>query len=446
MSLPQPDTGLWTATPELAAIQQWAHSQKLSPIALLVSCLTLINCQDFWLNLLPGPNPERPDIGTQPASLFTLLVGHSGAGKNRTIRLAEQVLHFEDTHMPVLTRRFPKTPEGLYGLYQETRKDEDDGSWSTIQKRHQALATFPELASFLTVAKRSGNWFAEGISDFWSGHWPSQDIKNKKESLPGLADNTHLAILAGGQYQACIDLLTGANKQQGLASRWILATATDPSLPKTAPPVPDTIRVKKNWHNLKNLKYGCNLLMEPPEIAQIVDDQLWYQQTRTEPMPEGHSEHDVLNQRRLTKALSQLHGHSMAPWMEDWHLAGLVIEHSRQLKEHITGIATEVLLDINQAKTDLAVHQAHAKQAFPVRLERFIQTTWSRLLATTPEGQTFTKTDINLLASRHALACARLTGNTLPDILLARALLHSYVQIQDNQYLLTQAKEPLPSA
>ena len=60
MTLPQPDPALWTATPELAAIQQWAHSQKLSPIALLVSCLTLINCQDFWLNLLPGPNPERP--------------------------------------------------------------------------------------------------------------------------------------------------------------------------------------------------------------------------------------------------------------------------------------------------------------------------------------------------------------------------------------------------
>ena len=439
--LPLMDSAFWKATKQLEQVRQWAHSQTLSPIGLLAAGLTIINASDYWQNLIPGINPESPEIGAQPASIYTLIIGASGAGKNRTIRLAKEMFHFEHNHLPNLGSRFPKTPEGLYGMF--LGKVKEDDKTFIKQTCFQALATFTEVAGFLKVNERAGNWLGEAISDMWNGEFPSQELKKEQDTLPQLKKNTHLGITAGGQIGPATELLTGYHELQGLAGRWLCVSGYDNTIPKQQPAVPDHIRIEANYSKPPQGQTS-NLLKEPNIVWQAVQQHLYEGATSGEDLPKGHSSHDILQQRKICKALAQLHGNHLNPDLQDWQLAGQVVSYSQQVKEHIIDNASEVLQELNRLKTEQSISQHYQKMSFRNKLEISVQYTWKKIVKKYNKGDTITLTEISNLSSSTARAHAKTAGTSLGAIIAFRGKAHGCLTQQDKKLLIISLPEDLP--
>ena len=167
-------------------------------------------------------------------NLLMVLLGPTGVGKSRSIRLAGKVLYealpFDHTDPSCKgVSRLPKpgSGEALYELFAWVPENE------TEPHPLRGMLEFDELKEIMSSAGRNGSTLREAIINLADS---PESIKHRTRGAGAIdVREPFMAMTAGGQPDAIGDILDGNDMASGFANRFIY--------------IPATVKPRRGWHD-----------------------------------------------------------------------------------------------------------------------------------------------------------------------------------------------------
>ncbi len=342
---------LWTATPTMEKIRRAAHSRHLVPEGVLGACLTMVLVDTPVGVVLP------PLVGaTAPLNLGVALVGPSGSGKSKSIRVAGELLGIED----LATVKVPLgSGEGMAEAYMQSDQETDPGTGKKRQVRRliddpRRLFVKGEVDEYKAGMERQGSSIASVLREALTGEQLGQ--------TNATADRTR--NVPEGRYRACAiigvqplrSLALTADESGGTPQRFVWAPTTSDHKPEKWPTWPGTlgyVNPFKDWA----AEYEVGIPAEiADEITKASDDIRWGGNSSHEAAEKSHL---VLTREKVAVALALLHGERdiTQQW---WRLSGLVMDLSLETMRACKSATTQ------QARRDAATKgtmRAHERVA-----------------------------------------------------------------------------------
>lgn len=332
---------LWSAHPTLGHIRQAAHSRGRSPSAVLGCGLTRL-CSE-----LP-PTYVLPAIVGSVGSLnlAAAIVGPSGAGKSSSDGVAGELLQFENQPTDPRPSDLPLgSGEGIAEAYMGSRAATEDEKAAGVasrgrireQLRWRQRFVGDEGEAVMAQRGRQGSTLMPALRTLVTGGPLGQQnaaVDNRR--LIG-AHRYRAGVLLGFQTTVAIGLLDDA--AGGTPQRFAYFSAIDESIPPPdhRPAWPGTLTVplpEPSWREHRPAtSSGLRTIHVADDVARIIQLDDHARQT-------GASTGDALDAHRnlvrlkVAAMLGLLTG-ELAVTDESWHLAGLVMTHSRAVVDHI---------------------------------------------------------------------------------------------------------------
>lgn len=340
----------WAARERLTAIRLTAHAAARSGDAVLAGVLTRISAATDPAYALPAIVGSRGSL-----NMFAAIIGATGSGKTTGKNIASELVPMPD-HEHIIDDLKISSGEGIAEAFMgEVTVLDADGK--KVRERRQvnraAFAYVDEGSILRELGDRKGSTLLTTLRSAWAGETLGQDNASaeRKRRIP--AHKYRFALLAGFQMEAAQVLLQEANL--GTPQRFMWMNADDSCLPTdeadlprrpawkwTPPPVP----------NLNGVPFSTEIGF-PTEVRRQV------RQADLD-VNSGRVVVDVLDAHRnlmrmKVSALLALLGERCDTNMEDWALAGVVMDASRAVMDTV---AAEGRRLAKQAETRRIVHKA----------------------------------------------------------------------------------------
>ena len=361
----------WDQRDYLKHIKQAAHAQQRSAEAVLGVVLARVAA-------LCSHRLRVPAIVGDPSSLtiFSVVVAPSGVGKSTAnavaLRLLEAPEDFAD-QLPVGTGE--GIAEAFYGEEDEEYPDARGAiRHRQVRKlnRHNAFFYLDEGQVLGQLARRAGSTLLQTLRSAFSGSTLGQfnASAERRRIVPG--SHYAMGVVIGVQDNLAADLLNDA--EGGTPQRCLWFSAIDPSVPDlpNKPQWPGAL----NWHPPVVPVDGGGMIIEQmnrPYYLHFADEIVTEVQLADLVKVRGEAETDQLDSHlmlvktKVAALLAILDGRLNVN-LEDWKLAGVIVDRSNNNRTRIIG----VIETTNRKKSlDKIKAQAAQERGVAVRHEFF---------------------------------------------------------------------------
>ncbi len=328
---------VWAERPELGAVRDAAHARLVSPDALLGAVLARVAVAVPHTIKIPG-------IVGGPVGLTTYIVavGPPGVGKSAAGRVAAELI--------ALPPEVPVAPigsgEGLVELLHEL-VPEDDGTGKTHkvkrQVRYRALVTVDEGSALGELGSRKGSTLLSTLRSAWTDApiGNANASAERRRIIP--AGQATYPVLVGLQPTKAGPLLEDVDA--GTPQRCVWVAADHPHPPDEiptwpgwtwAPPTPrdlDRLEVTGGPYRWRTVAVAEDI------IAEVVDRRRAVQSRRLEVDP--WRAHDDLLRLKVGALLALLAGR-LEVTVDDWRLAGVLVETSAGVRDYCIAAVAQV--------------------------------------------------------------------------------------------------------
>lgn len=376
----RPDA-IWQARPALEHIERAARSGLASPWAVLG--VALVN-----VAATVPPHITLPPLIGGPASLnyFAAIVGGSGLGKGAAVAVADRSLSYPMT----APRRPLGSGEGMARAigHQETIETQDGAKLTTtVIDEPSIVFEASEVDQLAALTGRTGATLMPQLRSAWSGEQLGASYAAREKAVIIGAHDYRLGLILGVQPRRAAALLDEQDGGTPQRFGWFHAADPDARAGLRWPGVREVPKI--DWP----LSPSC---MEIPATAEreIVGNRLRVLHGHGQAL-DGHAQ---LTRLKTAALLAVLDGRTDVD-EDDWRLAGLVSEHSRQAREVCVRAVREVEIDAAKQRAETRAHaeDAHEQTREALNLERVARSIETKLA----DGQPKTRGTINrLLAGR----------------------------------------------
>jgi hypothetical protein len=316
----------------LKDIRQFARSRRVGPWSKFITCAAMAG------TAIPPNVVLPPEVGSHASlNLFACLVGESGRTKSMSIAAARDYL----TVAPVPVEIKPGTGEGLASCYAHV--ESQNGTIQQIGDAWSTLVVIPEVESLTKVGARSGNTLLSELRSAWSGERLGHDYKAiNRLTIKGHRYRMDMIVAAQPINAASIlDDVAGGTPQ-----RFLWLPVSDRERPRVRPDEPRKLTLDR-WPSLQftpgQVVDPCyffpsdldkdadpaefEILSIPQSVQQEIDQHsynLLDEDFKIDPL----DSHKYQLQLKMAANLMWLDSRSNGLSIEDWELAGLVIEKS----------------------------------------------------------------------------------------------------------------------
>lgn len=329
----------WESRPWLRQVRDAAWNRMMPPDAVLGAVLARVATIVPPCYLIPAI------IGTQSTfDHLSVLVGDSASGKSAATGIARELV--PETLEHVIVWDVPVgSGEGLIDQFYEWVSEEDDGGKPRKVKRHTKTAVHfvaDEAKMIAEQAKRSGTTIISVICSAWSGASLGTANAGSETNRPKINGRTvRLAGVMSIQSKLGHQLLTDDLVQQGFAGRLAFFAAEDPTMPH-----PDN---RPQWPGSLSVIPLPGGLLWPQDIAyppEVVDYILLAQwdKSRGESKEDSIEGHIRLARLKIAGLIAAIEGETTVT-LDDWALAGEIIECSNAIRRHMEHLGAQAALE-----------------------------------------------------------------------------------------------------
>lgn len=221
----------WGSRQLLSWIRDYARSSRVSPWALLGCILSRISVS------------VSPRVVTEPLcddglpgtlNLFVAVVGEPGAGKNRAMSMAKNLI----PNIQKATVTSPASGEAIAAFFAaRSHETDEDGGNDMECLSPRALLTFSEVGTLEALAKRNGSTIVESLKKAFSGDDLGESTKSEDRRLMVPEYGYRLALQIGVQPAKSGVLFDDV--YGGLPQRFLFVPTTDGMAPDERPQRPE---------------------------------------------------------------------------------------------------------------------------------------------------------------------------------------------------------------
>ncbi len=340
----------WNARPILEHVRQAARSRYLSPDAVLAAVLARVAaCSPHTIEL-----PATIGIACG-LSYFAALTGPPEAGKSTGVGLAAELLPAPDG---VLDRLPVGSGEGMVDvLFDMVEETDDKGKAVKVkrQTRHAAIFYIDEGAVLTDLASRKGSTILPTLRTAWT-HGTLGAANASVETRRILDGRSYVyGVVLGIQPEKAAELLADANA--GTPQRFVWLAATDPTAPDDTPewpgPLPWTPLAPGDLAAYHVNRGGWNRYTMT--LAACITQAIRADRLAVLRESEERAELDAhrLLGRVKTAGVLALLDHRMDVTEDDWNLAGMVVETSRNVRSHVVNTVDAATRRRSEAAAEL---------------------------------------------------------------------------------------------
>lgn len=380
----------WAARESLQRIRQAAHSRVRSGDVVFYGVLARIAAM--------APHTLRADTGIgTPASLnlFAAVVGPSGGGKSSGLSVGRDLV--KETR-PI--EEFPLgSGEGVAEAYMgeameptgEMDKKTGDEKLAKVRKmvRHNVLFHADEGAGLNKLIERAGSTVGETLRSAWSGETIGQKNGRAETTRTVPARSYACGVVIGYQPTTVLPLL--ADHEAGTPQRFLFSWAVDNTIPPRS--------ARALWPGHMVSPFPPDVPTTLPEPGQIISaprppmlgesivfdeailDELYEIEhaKNTGALPHDHplrdpfrSQHPVLRVK-VAALLALIEGRRNVT-LEDWALAGIVLDTSDRVRIYLQALAADAAGKARAASLaaehEMEAWRAQARQSVTAALEQ----------------------------------------------------------------------------
>lgn len=322
----------WNSRPLLKKIKWWASYTAKSPYAILVWVMVQM------LGRIPYDTQYITKTGGTSLNLTFVISGATGTGKTAARKLAYsgKICEFQGTNWSPVPLVQPRSGEAIGDSYLIRVKTElEDGTdiWEDewINLNHSIIFFFDEVLFFVGKQRQNSSTLVSVLLSMWSGEMLGGALAGGKGKT--IEADTYRAIVCVNAQPENDPFRTDLSANSGETSRILTVSSINPDGRRAlaevrgqVPPVPHVIpqfggvgdRATPQYHALPEM-----------EAAQEEQDMAACEGTH-----DRTRSHEILQRAKLTCVMAALEGRTQLE-IEDWHLAGHLIEHSREMDQRI---------------------------------------------------------------------------------------------------------------
>lgn len=310
--LPTLPPSFYDHSDELRHIRRAAQSRRTPPDSTLAAVLCRISA------LIP----PAASVNRDSPNYIAALVGHSGAGKSSSKRVARELLPHIGTDLDDLP---VSSGEGLVQSYLVTTKEE--GRIVQRQEHTAGLFYVDEGQQLLAQNDRQGSTTFALIRTLWAGETAGTTGARAETTRRLVAGRYRFSMVVGFQPDYAAQILS--DHHAGTPQRFLWMAARDADPPITLPRWPGTLTMPTVMSGEVHLA---------PEIEAMID-----RSAREALINGGHRDplrsHEMLLTLRTAYLFAVLRGRPGRVEADDWTLALQLVEHSRSVAVALQQIA-----------------------------------------------------------------------------------------------------------
>lgn len=329
----------WTERPSLAHIAAAAHSRIVSRDAVLAAVLARVA-------LSVPHHVTLPALVGAPATFdfFAGVVSRPGTGKSTSDRLADELWPIDGAKVD---RRPLGSGEGLIEAYLGDVEVEGDGGKKHTERRQVLdgiLFHLDEGQALAEVASRSGSTLFQTLRSAWSGAHLGQANATKERTRNLPAGAYRCVLVAGFQWSTATALIEDV--AGGTPQRFLWLSGEDPSIPATVAETPawpgPLPRPVKGWTR-------GPVCIDPAIVDEVVQHHI--DRSRGLLTEDPLDSHAMLLRLKVAMLLAVLDDARRAITVDDWRLAGVVVETSSAVRGRIAATARWEAQERAQSRT-----------------------------------------------------------------------------------------------
>lgn len=339
---------VWDARPLLSMIRQAAQARRVGPDAALGAVLARVAWLTDHRSLLP---PLVGGNGT--LDFISAIVGKSGRGKSAAMTLAEHLLplpHGWKQHFSVGLSTGEGVIEKYMGMASEPNPDDPKKKIRVRkQTRTNGLFSLDEGAALQSLGDRKGSTVLATLRSAWVGAQLSTPNATEDRDRHLDALSYRFAMVIGFQTALAVHLI--ADAVAGTPQRLAWFRTGDPTARRGR-------GAKPPWPGALALDFGQRTFTLDPTIADFVDD------VAVDVLLDVDERDDLDSHRELLRlkiaALLAVLDDRDDVNVEDWAIAGLILESSDTVRNDVLTAGREKRETERREMTELAIERAVA--------------------------------------------------------------------------------------
>lgn len=335
----------WDSRPTLAAIRQQARARRVGPWSTLGATLAMIVSR-------VDPKISLPPIvgGRGSCNIFVALVGASGGGKGASTAAAHDLIDVRADRLIRVSQRTLGSGEGISAAFVERVKGED--GMEVVQHTDGVMFEAPEVDSLAALGGRSGSSLMPELRKVWSGERLGFQNRDRSTSLPVEPHSYRATLIVGVQPERSGALLDEA--AGGTPQRFVWFSTEDPDAPDTAPAAPEPIKWQNPDMHAIPFTEGIRGMTVCDEAWNTIEDAQVQRLRGSGHALDGHA---LLSRLKIAAALALLEMRGDVS-DEDWHLAGIIMQHSDQTRQKCIDALKAASRAVNTSRAELRAEAA----------------------------------------------------------------------------------------
>jgi hypothetical protein len=318
---------LWAASDVLGDVYRAAVSRNRSPMAVLGAALALVSTAVGPRYVLP------PTVGGKGSlNLAVILAGGTGSGKSTAWQIACEIL---PNAFAMMRHTGAGTGEGMLQTYLSDKIDPATGVLAMVNDR--TFCYIDEYSQMKETAARAGNTYMSIMRSLISGSsvHTGNSSTDRRRSLIELT--YRFGMVVGLQPKLSADMFSQDGVSGGTPQRFLwtsvkrpgraLADATEwPGLLGWLPKVeddPDALNALSGIVPLEEIQF---------DYPESIKEHVRHMDDIADTLPDDQA-HGTIMRLKVAAALAILHSRYGEFTMEDWRLAGIVMEHSQYTRD-----------------------------------------------------------------------------------------------------------------
>ncbi|TSD99963.1 hypothetical protein FOS14_09015 [Skermania sp. ID1734] len=340
---PDADADFWQSRDVLRHIRSFARARYVSPDAVLAAALCRVIAAVEPTVVLP------PTVGSKASlNFFAALVGRSGQGKDAAAAVAADCLEIRDYRgkmVEILTRQ-PGSGEGLAATFKARHASSasaDDEPEGEVIRTTRAHLVVPEVGTLEAIAGRQGSTLVGELLKAYMGQSIGFDNAKASTTTSVEAHSYRLCLTVGVQPENAGFFLSRG--KDGLPQRLFWASTIDPTAPEdcTDAPAPMTVRLPK--FAPADAFYVLRIPDDAAAEIRACRHRIRIGDADVDPL-DGHAN---LTRLKIAVGMMLLEGRTVVS-DEDWRLAGVLLDRSSRVREHLQSVLADKRRKANRAR------------------------------------------------------------------------------------------------
>jgi len=330
----------WAARPLLAYIKKVASKTRKSEYAILGWLMV------WTLARIPYNLVYKSDVGSASLNMLFLMSGPTGGGKSAARKAAKENFAFADVGWSCPAPMQAGSGEAIAdSFYVKTKSTDDDGKtvWvdEWVNPNHCRIFYNDEISFHKGKAHQNSSTLEATYLSMYSGDTLGRSLAGGKgKEVP--ADEYRALGIFNSQPE--VDpFRSDVSKASGMPSRLLNLSAVNPNVRADYEAAADFELPKKPEEGYQIPKLGGlgdNFDREFRALPEMDHAHAEEDFLASEGLRDHGESHTLLTRAKAACVMAALEGRTYLQ-IEDWHLAGHLIDHSRSVNQHIEKVIKE---------------------------------------------------------------------------------------------------------